>query len=230
MFYPKEVEDLPIIIIDNFLPKNYLEKLFNDILKLKKHFNNSKFVDNESYSQKEHCNGDDIWLPFPPNQSEKNADVGESIFELQNYFFHEGVIDFIDNCKNSELNCYSRFPYNFAFHIINYGDGGYYNWHLDHKVFNPLILMGKAEPSDIIPLEKNVTFTFALTIIKDESKLTGGKQVFMKNGKVLEIESKNNQLVIFPSNVYHSLTEIKAEKNLPWENRRFNFQAWLCHI
>ena len=80
------------------------------------------------------------------------------------------------------------------------------------------------------PVDKQTTFTFALTLLKDESLISGGEQLFMKNGKIVSIESKNNRLVIFPSDVYHAVTEITMDENTEWINRRFNLQAWLCHL
>lgn len=230
MYISQEIEQVPIVVVDNFLPTNYLNSLTKDIFKLKPHFRTSKWYNDDDSHDKHNCNGDDVWIPFHSSEGEKNSDIGASIADLQNFLFQEGIIDFLKNCKSPYLNNYSRFDYNYAYHVINYANGGYYNWHLDHKVINPMFLTGQFSDIPESLIQKSVTYTFALTLIKDESKLQGGKQLFMKDGKIFELPSKNNQLVIIPSNVYHSLTEIISDEDLPWENRRFNLQAWLCHI
>jgi hypothetical protein len=199
--------------------------LFNQIFNLKKHFGESSwsFDGDEpiiNSKHKSHCNGEDLWLPF--EDPEKNSDMGEDLVYLCKFFFQEGLIDFLKNSKHGEFKNFHEFEYNFVYHIINYGNNGYYNWHKDSRV--------SGQSFYGVEVDKKTTYTFALTLIKDESLLKGGKQLFMKDGNIVEIESKNNQLVIFPSNVYHSLTEIQADENLSWENRRFNIQAWLCHL
>lgn len=73
-------------------------------------------------------------------------------------------------------------------------------------------------------------FTFALTLVKDPSVMKGGEQYFMYKNNTFKLPLTNNQLVIFPSTVYHACSEITAPKDLAWENKRFNIQAWLCHV
>lgn len=221
MFIPKEHSDIPLIIVDNFLPTKYCRSLIEDVKKLKPFYGPSHWTDG---LQSDHnCTGEDVWLPFAEVEDEKNEHIGESIVNLWNYFFHSGLTNFIDNSKHPELNIYSNFKYNFAYHIINYPESSYYNWHKD-SILEGMTWRGY----DVC---KDTTYTFALTLIDDESNIiSGGTQLFMKDGNIFELESKNNQLVVFPSSVYHSLTEISYKDDLPWESRRFNLQAWLCHL
>jgi Rps23 Pro-64 3,4-dihydroxylase Tpa1-like proline 4-hydroxylase len=222
MFIPIEKEELPLIIVDNFLPSKYLDEMFSQIVSLKTHFSKSNWTSGLQEGHGPNCTGSDIWLPFSEEEDDKNNLVGQELADLWKFLFHEGLTDFLDNSNHIEFRKYSRKKHNFVYHIINYGDGGYYNWHLDSKV-NGRTWWG-------INVNDPTLYTFALTLIKDETLIEGGKQLFMKDGKIVELESKNNQLVIFPSSVFHSLTEIKCDKDLEWEKRRFNIQAWLCEL
>lgn len=228
MFIPKELEEVPVVVIDNFLPKNYIDNLYKDIERLKPHFKPSIWSYGEEQEgkvqtgTKSNCTGEDLWLPFSAFENDKNDEMGDAIIYLFHFFYNAGVTDFLRHCKSPDLNCYPKFNYNCAYHLINYKNGGYYNWHLDSEV-NGMTWGG-------FEVEKKTTFTFALTLLKDESLITGGEQLFMKDGKIVSVESKNNRLVIFPSNVYHSVTEITMDEDVEWINRRFNIQAWLCHL
>lgn len=226
MFIPREIDEVPVVVIDNFLPKLYLESLFSDIENLKPFFGPSHWTSGKTDEIKDginpSCTGEDLWLPFGPNEDDKNEYIGDSIINLYQYTYHTGVTEFLRHCKSPDLNCYPKFNYNCLYHLINYKDGGFYNWHKDEGV-SGMSWLG-------YEVDKKTTFTFALTLLKDESLISGGEQLFMKDGKIVTLESKNNRLVIFPSNVYHAVTEISMDENVDWINRRFNIQAWLCHL
>ena len=224
MFIPVEHPDIPIITIDNFLPTNFCNSLLKEVTELKPYFNKSNWTSGIEDELGSKCHGEDMWLPFSEEEDDKNTLLQSgSIVELWRYFFHEGLQNFFDHCKHPEFSLYSKFKYNFSYHIINYPDRGYYNWHVDSTVIGQTWFGYE--------VNKPTTYTFALTLIDDnENIVSGGHQLFMKSGKIVELQSKNNQLIIFPSNIYHSLCEIKADSNLPWEMRRFNIQAWFCHL
>ena len=38
MYIPVEHEHIPLVVIDNFLPRDYVTKLYEDFIKLKPHF------------------------------------------------------------------------------------------------------------------------------------------------------------------------------------------------
>lgn len=223
MYIPKEDSDIPLIIIDDFLPKSFAQNLLTEIITLKEHFGKSHWSSGEQRGINPNCTGEDLWLPFSEEEDEKNLLLeGGKLVEIWKYFFHQGIANFLDHSKHPQFYLYSKFNYNFAYHIINYPNGGFYNWHVDSEV--------SGQTWFGFPVEKPATYTFALTLIKDDSNIIdGGRQLFMKKGKIVELQSKNNQLVIFPSDVYHSLTEI-TYLDESWESRRFNLQAWLCHI
>ena len=142
MYIPIEHEKIPLVIIDNFLPRDYIIKLYEDFIKLKPFFGIPHWSSYDggggAYSPDEPlsplCTGQDLWLPFDKNQQEKNANLGFYISNLQKYLFHQGILDFLTYSKSEELNAYSKFSYTYKYHIINYGDGGYYNWHKDLRV------------------------------------------------------------------------------------------------
>lgn len=229
MYIPYEHEKIPLVVINNFLPRDYISKLYTDFLSLKNHFGiphwSSNYNDQLAYNADEPlsplCTGQDLWLPFERNDV-RNNEIGFYLRNLNKYLFHQGILDFMTNCKNQELNNYSKFRYDYKYHIINYGDGGYYNWHKDITV-NGFTWEGNE-------VNKQNAFTFALTLVKDTNLLKGGDQYFMYKNETFILPLANNQLTIFPSSVFHSCSEITADKNLDWEKKRFNIQAWLCHF
>lgn len=229
MYIPFEHEKIPLVTINNFLPRDYVKKLYEDFIRLKSHFGiphwSSDYSDQLAYNADEPlsplCTGQDLWLPFEPNDS-RNNEIGIYLKNLSKYLFHQGILHFMTNCKSQELNSYSKFRYDYKYHIINYGDGGYYNWHKDISV-NGFTWEGNT-------VSKQNAFTFALTLVKDVNLLKGGDQYFMYKNETYVLPLANNQLTIFPSSVFHSCSEITADKNLEWEKKRFNIQAWLCHF
>jgi len=235
MYIPVEYDKVPLVVIENFLPNDFLKELINDIVKLKHHFGiphwaspNSLVNDNVNMITDANkpisplCIGEDIWLPFTDDKIQCDVEIGKYILNLQKYLFHQGILEFMSNCKSEQLNLYSIFRQHYRYHIINYGNGGYYNWHKDTQ------LSGRTFEN--IYVDKKTTFTFALTICKNIDLISGGDQIFMYKNNIVKLPLKHNQLVIFPSTVWHSCTEITAPEDLEWENKRFNIQAWLCNV
>jgi hypothetical protein len=229
MYIPVEHEHIPLVVIDNFLPRDYVTKLYEDFIKLKPHFGvphwSGGYNDGAAYNPDEPlsplCTGQDVWLPFNNDQAEKNKDLGYYVSNLSKYIFHQGILDFLTHAKNEELTAYAKYRYLYKYHIINYGDGGYYNWHRDLSV--------SGMTWDGLEVNKQNAFTFALTLVKDPSVMKGGEQYFMYKNHTYRLPLTSNQLAIFPSTVFHACSEITAPKDLAWENKRFNIQAWLCH-
>jgi Rps23 Pro-64 3,4-dihydroxylase Tpa1-like proline 4-hydroxylase len=226
MYIPIEHEKIPIVTVENFLPRDYINKLMTDFINLKEHFGIPMWTHGKAYHSDEPlsplCTGQDLWLPFEKEHSENNKFVGKYVKGLNEYIFHQGILNFLTNCRHEELTAYSKFRYHYKYHIVNYGDASYYNWHRD------LDLDGMTW--DNVEVHKKNAFTFALTLVKDVNLIKGGDQLFMYKNNIHKIPLSNNQLTIFPSTVYHSCTEITAPTDLAWENKRFNIQAWLCHV
>lgn len=229
MFLLHEETDPPIIWAENFLPRMIVDSLFQDIYNIKQYFGNPvwRFGDGVSRdqdvytdpdltkSQQNHlCWGSDIWLPDP------NISTGYTLGNLQKFFFHQGILQFMSQCKSREFQLGARYGLTGRNHIISYGNGGYYNWHSDDGVYG-LALNGK-------DVAMTPVFTMSYTLVKDESLLEGGSQLFMYNGKCYEYPLKNNFLCIFPSRLFHACSEVKCSPDLPWENNRFNLQIWTC--
>lgn len=231
MFIPTEHDKIPLVIIDNFLPTDYINSLYVDFEKLKDSFNISHWTNGIGEEVKPThsaddplnplCLGEDVWLPFGATEDD-NKNIGNCLKNLSQYLFHQGILEFLKNSKHYELKSYAEFFYDFKYHIVNYKNGGYYNWHTDGVVRGPTFA------GNVV--EKRNVFTFALTLVKNTELIKGGDQYFMYKNDIHVSPLKNNQLTIFPSTVYHSCSEIFAPEDLSWENRRFNIQAWLCHI
>jgi hypothetical protein len=237
MFVPVFHEDPPLLVIDDFLPSGYLQKLFADVAALRPHFGIPEWSDEDSqralaYQEDDRisslCTGEDLWLPNGDDlgvstrtkANPENILIGRHLRQLQEFLFHQGVLCFLEASSHSVLNTLKD-PWAYKIHIINYGNGGYYNWHCDRKL--------NGRTFDGVPRnEAAVEFTFALTIANELSQLKGGDQLFMYDSKVLRLPLASNQLVIFPAETLHACTEIFAPDDLPWENRRFNIQAWVC--
>jgi hypothetical protein len=226
MYIPIEHEKIPLVTVENFLPRDYIVKLMEDFINLKPYFGIPMWTHGHAYNSDDPlsplCTGQDIWLPFEKENQEKNKYLGKYITNLNQYIFHQGILNFLTNCKHEELTAYAKFRYHYKYHVVNYGDGAYYNWHCDRDV--------AGMTWDGVEVNKANAFTFALTLVKDVSLIKGGDQLFMYKNNIHKIPLANNQLSIFPSNVYHSCTEITTSPQLSWENKRFNIQAWLCHV
>lgn len=74
-----------------------------------------------------------------------------------------------------------------------YGDGDYYKPHADVSLFTA------------------ITFFY-----KEPKQFEGGELVL---GEDINIECKNNRLVLFPSNVIHEVLEVKLKTEEPWMGR-----------
>ena len=101
MYIPIEHENIPLVVIDNFLPRDYISKLYEDFIKLKPHFgiphwggsyNGNAYNSDEPLSPL--CTGQDIWIPFNKENDEKNKDLGHYISNLYKYIFHQGVFEY----------------------------------------------------------------------------------------------------------------------------------------
>ena len=129
MYIPVELEEVPVVVIDNFLPKDYIESLYSDIEDLKPFFGKSKWTtgvgtpDETQEKISHNCTGEDLWLPFEIEEDDKNEHIGDSIINLYQYFYHTGIREFLRHCKSPELNCYSKYNYNCLYHLINYKNG-----------------------------------------------------------------------------------------------------------
>ena len=215
---------MPLVMVDNFLPRDYMAGLFQDIVNLKHKFGPPKWnILKEGYASFDpenpinpKCRGTDLWLP------DADIPIGPFISSYTDYILHEGLCYFLRNCQNPMFHVWDISDYTMRMHIINYGDGGYYNWHRDLYVSGLTV--------DNYYANTPCMFTMALTLVKDASLLKGGEQIFMYRGKTRKFPLVNNQLAIFSSKLYHSCSEITAQADLPWEYRRFNIQMWMGNI
>ena len=71
-------------------------------------------------------------------------------------------------------------------------------------------------------------FTFNL-IINESDELSGGDMLFMDEGRTIEISSRNNLMVVFPSYIHHAITPIRSKsgKDVPFTQQRFSIQYWV---
>ena len=227
MYLLKEEEELPIITSENFLPRQLVEDCFNDMYDAKQYFGVPSWRFGDNYdgdqdmasndvsnpdSNKHLCWGSDLWIP------DANIPVGPFLGNLERWFHHQGITRFMSECRSRELQLGGRMPLTGRTHIISYGDGGYYNWHADDFVAG-LSIHGK-------DIATTPLFTISYTLVRDESLIEGGSQLFMHEGKTFEFPLKNNFLCIFPSRMFHACSEVKCDPNMPWENNRFNLQIW----
>lgn len=227
MFLLKEEDDLPIITAEDFLPRRLVDNIQQEMYDIREYFGTPSWRfgdftmrDSEmtggtdiTVSDNNHlCWGNDIWLP------DENVPSGFHLNNLDKFFYHQGIIRFMSECLSREFQLANRFPLHGRTHIISYGNGGYYNWHDDGFV------------AGITNTGKNIAqtplYTVSYTLVRDESLIEGGSQLFMHEGKTFEYPLKNNFLCIFPSRMFHACSEVKCDPDMPWENNRFNIQMW----
>ena len=203
-----------IIACENFLNPQNVDEIFVDFLNNRNRFN----IPNWSYSNdlKEEdinvdttitskCGGLDFWVEWETVKKE-NSFIGL----LKNWFFSDGFYFYINKDNFSVyqflLNNTNRLFWNI--HVVSYNNKGFYNWHKDTT-------------------PKNL-FTFNL-ILQKSKKLKGGNMLFMDENKTIEVENKDNFLVIFPSFIPHAITPLCSENNkdVSFLEQRFSIQFWV---
>ena len=203
-----------IIACENFLNPQNVDEIFVDFLNNRNRFN----IPNWSYSNdlKEEdinvdttitskCGGLDFWVEWETVKKE-NSFIGL----LKNWFFSDGFYFYINKDNFSVyqflLNNTNRLFWNI--HVVSYNNKGFYNW---HKYTTP----------------KNL-FTFNL-ILQKSKKLKGGNMLFMDENKTIEVENKDNFLVVFPSFIPHAITPLCSENNkdVSFLEQRFSIQFWV---
>ena len=203
-----------IIACENFLNPQNVDEIFVDFLNNRNRFN----IPNWSYSNdlKEEdinvdttitskCGGLDFWVEWETVKKE-NSFIGL----LKNWFFSEGFYFYINKDNFSVyqflLNNKNRLFWNI--HVVSYNNKGFYNWHKDTT-------------------PKNL-FTFNL-ILQKSKKLKGGNMLFMDENKTIEVENKDNFLVVFPSFIPHAITPLCSENNkdVSFLEQRFSIQFWV---
>ena len=202
-----------IIACKNFLNPQNVDEIFAYFLNNRNRFNipnwvysnNSKKNLNVDTTITSKCGGLDFWIEWEAVKEENSF-----ITLLKNWFFSEGFYFYINKDNFSVyqflLNNKNRLFWNI--HVVSYNNKGFYNWHKDTT-------------------PKNL-FTFNL-ILQKSKKLKGGNMLFMDENKTIEVENKNNFLVIFPSFIPHAITPLCSENNkdVSFLEQRFSIQFWV---
>tara|TARA_R100000030_G_scaffold36699_1_gene27418 strand:- start:3344 stop:3985 length:642 start_codon:yes stop_codon:yes gene_type:complete len=194
-----------IIACDNFLPQQKVDELYADLLNSRSLFKVPSWSSSNTTSTtelfSEKCGGLDFWLQ---NKTEQNND--NFIESLHKWFLHQGLFYHIKN-KTSQVYEFLERDLIWNIHVISYNNGGYYNWHRD----NP---------------NKNI-FTFNLILNKGDT-LKGGNMLFYDK-KIIEVENKNNFMMVFPSYIPHAITPLFSEnkQDVPFLEQRFSIQFWI---
>ena len=190
-----------IIICKNYLPKPMLDLIKIDLLNNRGNFDLPMWSDNTKNLFSEKCGGLDYWIdknkPVPPNN--------ETIVKLEKWFYHHGLLSFINNHGRLNLFQFLKRPLEHKIHVISYNNGGYYNWHHDTE-----------------------HFTFNLVLTEGE-ELSGGNMLFMDEGRIIEVPNQNNLMILMPSFIEHCVTPLhsKTGKDVPFPQQRFSIQYWV---
>ena len=194
-----------IIACDNFLPSKQIEDLYIDFLNYRKNFDIPSWNDTKKQTKEflsEKCGGLDFWINW--NELSKTPSFIEC---LDKWFLHQGLF-FYTTTQTSKIFNLLRRRLKWNIHVICYNHGGYYNWHCDTS-------------------NQNI-FTFNLVLNKGNS-LKGGDMFFMDDDKIINVENKNNYMVVFPSFVPHAISPLysKDEKDVSFLEQRFSVQFWV---
>ncbi len=194
-----------IIACDNFLPQQKIDELYTDFLNNREMFNipswgNEETETKEFYSEK--CGGYDFWIDW--NERENSNTFIQS---LDRWFLHQGLSHYT-HIKSLNIYDWLARPLKWDIHVICYNNGGYYNWHCDKK--------------------EGTLFTFNLILNKGNC-LKGGDMFFMDDNKIIEVENKNNYMVVFPSFVSHAISPLYSnnKKDVSFLEQRFSVQFWV---
>lgn len=203
-----------IIACDNFLNTQNVDEIFTDFLNNRNRFNISnwdysnkseKKVANVHKTMTSRCGGLDFWILWETAKNENSF-----ISLLENWFFSDGFYFYIgkDNYSVFQflLENINRLFWNI--HVVSYNNKGFYNWHKDKG-------------------SKNL-FTFNLVLQKSK-KLKGGNMLFMDQNKIIEVENKDNFMVVFPSFIPHAITPLYSKNNedVSFLEQRFSIQFWV---
>jgi Rps23 Pro-64 3,4-dihydroxylase Tpa1-like proline 4-hydroxylase len=196
-----------IITCDNFLPQQQIDFLYMDFLNNQKRFKISNWLNEDGSSSEQfyssNCGGFDFW-----NYSWKEFHEDcPSISNIKNWFIHQGLVYFAER-NNLQIFSWLKKKVLWDIHVVAYNHGGYYNWHTDEG--------------------KGNVFTFNL-ILNKGTNLEGGNLLFLDGNETIEIENKNNFMVVFPSFIPHAITPLyaKNKKNVSFAEQRFSVQYWI---
>lgn len=203
-----------VIKCDNFLPPDKVNFIYADLLNTRKHFgiphwsgSNRKDPEVQAFSQ--NCGNTDYWIDADKPETIK----ADNIKQLHKFFFQQGLSLFIqESGRKTIYDMLYVYPLVWSIHVTAYNKGAYYNWHKDsHMTYKGL---------------RANMFTFNYMLKSNNSSLQGGNLLVRDNGEH-EIESKHNQLVIFPGFVPHAVTPIQTEKEVSFLEQRFSIQYWV---
>lgn len=203
-----------VIKSDNFLPPEKIDFIYSDLLNTRSNFgiprwsaDNSQESEVQSFSH--NCGNTDYWIDDKNTGKIKTPNIKE----LHKYFFQQGLNLFIqDSGKKSIYSMLYEYPLVWSIHVTAYNKGDYYNWHKDsYMTFKGV---------------RANMFTFNYMLKSNSSSLKGGNLLVRDSGEH-EIESKNNQLVIFPGFIPHAVTPIQSEKEVSFLEQRFSIQYWI---
>jgi Rps23 Pro-64 3,4-dihydroxylase Tpa1-like proline 4-hydroxylase len=124
---------------------------------------------------------------------------------LNTRFYNQGFFSFLQNQGRDNVFHFLKKDLQAKIHVVCYNHGGFYDWHRDTEFF-----------------------TFNL-IINDGDELQGGDMLFMDEGRIVEIATSNNLMVVFPSYINHCITPIlsKSGKDVSFTQQRFSIQYWV---
>ena len=210
-----------IIVCENFLPVHLIDKLYDTFETVAERFVEPQWANvadgdlSPEQTTYAHCGGKDFWYEGAEFKDEKYA----PITNLSHWFFDQGFGAFIRKSPPSVFQFMGPLDRKLRnVHVVAYNNGGYYNWHVDNYVY----VNGESNK------RKNY-FTFALTLMKNHDKCTGGDQLFMDEGRVLKVPLGHNILIIFPSYIHHAMNPMMTRdgKDLSFQEQRFNVQFWV---
>ena len=128
------------------------------------------------------------------------------IESMHKWMMHQGFEYYVKD-NGAQVYDFLKRKLEWDIHVISYNNGGYYNWHKD--------------------ISMSTLFTFNLILNKGNT-LKGGDLLFYDR-EIIEIENKNNFLVVFPSYIPHAIKPLYTEdnKDVPFLEQRFSIQFWV---
>lgn len=210
-----------ILHSDNFLPVQVIDELYTTFENIESRFIAPQWASasqgqlSANQTSYAHCGGKDFWYQGNEFQDPTYA----SITNLQRWFFSQGFDAFIRKSNPNVFQFMGPLDKKLCgVHAVTYNNGGYYNWHVDNLVF----VNGEKRK------RKNY-FTFTLTLMRDYEQCTGGDQLLMDDGRVVNIPLGHNIMTVFPSYIHHAMNPMIARDNkeLAFLDQRFNLQFWV---
>ena len=200
----------PVLVIDDFLPKDQADACFEEAIDLKRIYMPSRvgYGQDNRTDPKIRTNElvylDSVFGSAPERSRILTALHNRVNSEECKAVFHKGdlIFDVINYANRREMT------------LSRYGAGNHYGKHQD-------TVFAKENPDAI----RHRLATMCYYMNREPQRFTGGALALYKNEETLTVEPKHNRAVLFPSFTHHEVQAVKLEDK-EFDSGRFSVNFW----